>query len=158
MTDSTPQPPQPSAPGTAAVADFPPQGITAFLRFGAGEWMGLRSRFALGEDTAMAEGDEWHSSERGELVVAYLEPGAAEFPADSPGGLSVGTKGEPARRLLFAANGTFTGFNITPQFSWWRSVLPTNASKTKYPTSCNDTDLRRLPGNHFSMLSTILPK
>jgi len=108
MTDSTPQPPQPSAPGTAAVADFPPQGITAFLRFCAGEWMGLRSRFALGEDTAMAEGDEWHSSERGELVVAYLEPGAAEFPADSPGGLSVGTKGEPARRLLFAANGTFT--------------------------------------------------
>jgi hypothetical protein len=105
MTDPSNQPPGPPADGPA---DFPPQGITAFLRFCAGEWMGLRSRFALGEATAMAEGDEWHSSERGELVVAYLEPGGAAVPLDSPGGLSVGPKGEPARQLLFAANGTFT--------------------------------------------------
>jgi hypothetical protein len=113
MNESTPQPQEPSTPVTTAAAgatpgvanaDFPPQEITAFLRFCAGEWMGLRSRFELGEATAMAEGDEWHSSERGELVVAYLEPGRT----DSPGGLSVGAKGEQPRQLLFAANGDFT--------------------------------------------------
>jgi hypothetical protein len=113
MSDSTPAAKEPSTPVTtaapgaatgASAADFPPQEITAFLRFCAGEWMGLRSRFALGEATAMAEGDEWHSSERGELVVTYLEPGSA----DSPGGLSVGAKGEQPRQLLFAANGDFT--------------------------------------------------
>ncbi|MFU8884560.1 MAG: phycobiliprotein lyase [Cyanobacteriota bacterium] len=104
MTDPSNQPPGPPADGPAA---FPPQEISAFLRFCAGEWMALRSRFALAEAAVVAEGDEWHSSERGELVVAYLEPGGAECPVDSPGGLSVGPKGEPARRLLFAANGNF---------------------------------------------------
>ena len=114
MTDSTPPPREPSpavttaAPGAAGATDvdFPPQEITAFLRFCAGEWMGLRSRFALGEATAMAEGDEWHNSERGELVVAYLEPTRTD--SDSPGGLSVGAKGEQPRQLLFAANGDFS--------------------------------------------------
>jgi hypothetical protein len=112
MTHSSPAPRQPGPPAApapeqaAAAADFPPREIDAFLRFCAGEWMGLRSRFQLGE--AAAEGDEWHSSERGELVVAYLEPGAGGTGADSPGGLNVGAKGEPPSRLLFAAEGTFT--------------------------------------------------
>ena len=53
---------------------FPPQEIGDFLRFCAGEWMGLRSQFALAAVSAAAEldtedGDAWHSSERGELVV-----------------------------------------------------------------------------------------
>jgi len=113
MTEYTSHPQEPSQPAPATRAEtsppgadaaFPPQEIGAFLRFCAGEWMALRSRFALGEGTVMAEGDEWHSSERGDLVVAYLEPGSA----DSHGGLSVGGKGEPARRLLFAANGSFS--------------------------------------------------
>jgi hypothetical protein len=104
MTDPTPQLQQPSGPADAAAADFPPQEIGAFLRFCAGEWMGLRSRFALGEAAAaVAEGDEWHNSERGELVVAYLEPDVA----DSPGGLGVGPKGEAQRQLLFNGNGSF---------------------------------------------------
>jgi hypothetical protein len=114
MTDSTPARQQPGPAAAAAPepapaeADFPPQEIGAFLRFCAGEWMGLRSRFALGEATAMAEGDAWHSSERGELVVAYLEPGAGEGSAASPGGLSVGAKGEQPCRLLFSADGAFS--------------------------------------------------
>jgi hypothetical protein len=122
MNESTPQPQEPSTPGTtatpgAANADFPPQEITGFLRFCAGEWMALRSRFALGEATATAEGDEWHSSERAELVVAYLDPGTA----DSPGGLSVGSKGEQPSRLLFAANGHFTvGRNEGEQTGRWQ--------------------------------------
>jgi hypothetical protein len=84
---------------------FPPDSIEAFLRCCAGEWMSLRSRFALEQaaDARQGDGDEWHSSERGELVVLYLEPAAS----GSPGGLEVGAKGQPARRLLFAADGSF---------------------------------------------------
>jgi hypothetical protein len=85
-------------------APFPPQDIGAFLRFCAGEWMGLRSRFALDAGLEGENGDEWHSSERGELVVAYLEPSSA----DSPGGLSLGPKGEAPRQLLFTGDGNFT--------------------------------------------------
>lgn len=126
MTHSSPAPGQPGSPAAAApeqapaAADFPPREIGAFLRFCAGEWMGLRSRFQLGESTAMAEGDEWHSSERGELVVAYLEPGAGGTGADSAGGLEVGAKGEPPSRLLFAAEGSFTVHDGrgTRQGSW----------------------------------------
>jgi hypothetical protein len=96
----------PSSPSEAetVAAAFPPQEIGAFLRFCAGEWMGLRSRFALDAVLTGENGDEWHSSERGELVVAYLEPGDGE---DGPGGLSVGPRGEKPRHLLFAGDGSF---------------------------------------------------
>jgi hypothetical protein len=98
---------------------FPPATIEAFLRFCAGEWMGLRSRFALGEAMALDEGDAWHCSERGELVVAYLEPG--DGADDSPGGLSVGAKGEQPRRLLFSADGAFTVHDSQgPQQGRWQ--------------------------------------
>ena len=53
-------------------ATFPPATIEAFLRFCEGEWMSLRSRFQLGSDAEAGEGDEWHSSERGGLVVRYV--------------------------------------------------------------------------------------
>ena len=81
--------------------DFPPATIEAFLRSCAGEWMALRSRFAATDAAEAGDGDEWHTSERGELVVAFLEPGDAS----SIGGLSVGPKGEPPRQLLFGADG-----------------------------------------------------
>jgi hypothetical protein len=100
-TASTSQPPSPAEAGQPA--DFPPLEIGDFLRFCEGEWMGLRSRFALDAGLEGENGDEWHSSERGELVVVYLEPSSA----DSPGGLSLGPKGEPARQLLFAGDGSF---------------------------------------------------
>ena len=92
---------------------FPPQEIGDFLRFCAGEWMGLNSTFALDEPTALAaaddsttselEGDEWHTSERGELVVTYLEPQAG----GEPGGLSQGPKGGLPQQLLFHSDGSY---------------------------------------------------
>jgi hypothetical protein len=85
------------------LATFPPATIEAFLRFCAGEWMSLRSRFLLGSDAEAGEGDEWHSSERGELVVRYLEPSAS----GEPGGISVEPKDQAPRQLLFAADGSF---------------------------------------------------
>ena len=83
---------------------FPPEEIGAFLRHCAGEWMSLRSQFALGalgegNDDGDGEGDAWHSSERGELVVRYVE--------GNPGGLSVGPKDQAPRQLLFSADGSF---------------------------------------------------
>jgi hypothetical protein len=83
---------------------FPPQEIEAFLRYCAGEWMGLRSRFTLDTGLEGENGDEWHSSERGELLVTYLEPSSPS----APGGMSLGPKGEAPRQLLFAADGGFT--------------------------------------------------
>jgi hypothetical protein len=88
---------------------FPPQEIGDFLRFCAGEWMGLNSTFALNEPTALAaednapDGDEWHTSERGELVVTYLEPQAG----GEPGGLSQGPKGGLPQQLLFHSDGSY---------------------------------------------------
>jgi hypothetical protein len=90
---------------------FPPEEIGAFLRFCAGEWMSLRSEFALGASEAhapggeagAAEGDEWHSSERGELLVTFLEPTGGH----GPGGLRVGPRNSPQRDLHFQSDGRF---------------------------------------------------
>ena len=125
-----------SACDTAA---FPPDTIEAFLRFCAGEWMSLRSRFDLdgssngggGSEASEGDGDEWHSSERGELVVAYLEP------ADGgPGGLSVGPKGEPQRRLLFSGDG---GFSAADQRGSWQ-LWPDGS--LELVLSAGDTEVR----------------
>ena len=86
---------------SAASPAFPPDSIEAFLRFCEGEWMNLRSQFDLGEDTDGENGDEWHTSERGELVVTYRAHG------EGPGALSVGPKDGPQRELVFAGNGSF---------------------------------------------------
>jgi hypothetical protein len=95
---------EPSNESLTDSAPFPPREIGAFLRCCAGEWMGLRSRFALDAGLEGENGDEWHSSERGELLVAYLEPEAA----DAPGGLQVGPKdGSTTQELQFSADGSF---------------------------------------------------
>jgi len=103
----------------AAETAFPPATLEAFLRFCAGEWMSLRSRFELGEAAALAtpdgEGDEWHSSERGDLVVQFLEPGTT----GDRGGLSVGPKGEPPRQLLFTGDGRFSSGEAHGQWQLW---------------------------------------
>ena len=44
---------------------FPPADAAAFLGLCAGDWMSLRSSFEL----SSGGDDDWHSSERGELVV-----------------------------------------------------------------------------------------
>lgn len=99
---------------------FPPTSIAAFLRFSAGEWLSLRSRFALGVGALAAEppaadpnqmgdgpqdGEAWHSSERGELSIAYLNPDQD----GEPGGLGVSTKNTPGQRTLviFSSDGYF---------------------------------------------------
>ena len=99
---------------SAASPAFPPDSIEAFLRFCEGEWMNLRSQFDLGDDADGENGDEWHTSERGELVVTYLEEG------EGPGGLSVGPKGSTPRQLLFAGNGSFRsqGSGSTSEGRW----------------------------------------
>ena len=99
---------------SAANPAFPPDTLEAFLRLCEGEWMNLRSQFDLGDDADGENGDEWHTSERGELVVAYLAEG------DGPGGLSVGPKGTPPRQLLFAGSGSFRsqGAGSSSEGSW----------------------------------------
>jgi len=103
-----------TAANPADTPAFPPDSIEAFLRFCAGEWMSLRSRFELDTPDDAGEGDEWHSSERGELVVAYLEPAS-----EGPGGLSVGPKGEAMHQLLFAADGRFSAGERLGQWQLW---------------------------------------
>jgi hypothetical protein len=100
---------------SATSPDFPPATIEAFLRSCAGEWMALRSRFAPTDAAEAGDGDEWHTSERGELVVAFLEPGDAS----SVGGLSVGPKGEPPRRLLFSADGVLQAGDQRGRWLLW---------------------------------------
>ncbi len=86
---------------------FPPTDLESFLRLCAGEWLAVRSRFAL---LAGGEGSEetWHSAERGALVVAYRE----DESEGGPGGLLVtppdpeGTGAAP-QRIEFEAGGGF---------------------------------------------------
>ena len=108
---------------SSSQSTFPPEQIGAFLRLCAGEWMSLRSQFALGAFSATdinstedldEDGDAWHSSERGELVVAFLEPEAA----GGAGGLQVGPKdGVAQQQLHFDANG---GFRSGEQQGCWQ--------------------------------------
>jgi len=114
----------PATPG-----DFPPASIEGFLRFCAGEWMSLRSQLQLGiASDAAGEPDEhgepvsdnpeerWHSSERGELVMHYLE-------REGPGGLEVAAKRDgalqAATRLLFEADGRFHGDDADASAGTW---------------------------------------
>lgn len=100
------------------MTSFPPQDIRGFLTCCAGEWLALRSRFALdaadrsssGERTQLGDesGDIWHESERGELLVTYLEPQLE----GEPGGLAItppaaGHGRLPIRHLIFSASGRF---------------------------------------------------
>jgi hypothetical protein len=94
---------------------FPPATIEAFLRFCAGEWMGLRSRFALDAGLEGENGDEWHSSERGELLVAYLDP---EAPGE-PGGLRVGPKDAVPQQLHFSGDGSFSASDQQGRWQLW---------------------------------------
>ncbi|MFN5118535.1 MAG: phycobiliprotein lyase [Cyanobacteriota bacterium] len=96
--------PEAPQPGSESPAPFPPEDISAFLAFCAGEWLALRSRFALEQAEAATNGDEWHSSERGELQIRYLTP---EQSGD-PGGLEVMAPGADApHRISFGADGRF---------------------------------------------------
>ena len=76
---------------------FPPAEPSAFLSLCAGEWMSLRSSFEL----SAGGDDDWHSSERGELVVhfqAAQDGGLGQLQVIAPGGsttaLAFGREGE----------------------------------------------------------------
>jgi hypothetical protein len=123
-----------------AVSDFPPQDLRSFLEFCAGDWLSVRSSFALdaadrvaAADTAAgtaepaepeAPEESWHGARRGELAVTYLSP---EQEGD-PGGLEVtppaAGEGAPARRRLqFQAAGAFvswTGPERSQSVGSWR--------------------------------------
>ena len=66
---------------------FPPTDPAAFLALCAGEWMSLRSSFEL----SSGGDDAWHSSERGELLVAFSEPldeGLGQLQVSAPSGVA----------------------------------------------------------------------
>ncbi|MFO7630194.1 MAG: phycobiliprotein lyase [Prochlorococcaceae cyanobacterium] len=99
---------------------FPPQEIGAFLRFCAGEWMGLRSQFVLaaassGDAGDDADDDGWHSSERGELVVTFVEPDAH----GSAGSLRVAPKDGVAQQLHFSGDGGFCAGDQQGSWQLW---------------------------------------
>jgi hypothetical protein len=110
---------------SSSQSPFPPEQIGGFLRLCAGEWMSLRSQFALGAvsatDTGNTEdldedGDAWHSSERGELVVAFLESESA----GGAGGLQVGPKdGVAPQQLHFDADGSFRSGEQQGRWQLW---------------------------------------
>ncbi|MCS5692560.1 phycobiliprotein lyase [Cyanobium sp. FGCU-6] len=90
---------------------FPPNDIRGFLAFCAGEWLALRSTFLPGEleppsGEGEGDGDEWHSSERGELRIAYQEPSGA---AESGSLLITPPGGATRRRVTFSTDGRFDG-------------------------------------------------
>nr|WP_254216813.1 phycobiliprotein lyase [Synechococcus sp. CCY 9618] len=73
----------------------------------AGEWLSLRSCFRLEEPPAAAPEAEasWHSSERGDLKVAYLAPEEQ----GEPGGLEITPPAGGRHRLQFRPDGRFQG-------------------------------------------------
>ncbi|MFZ0406659.1 MAG: phycobiliprotein lyase [Cyanobium sp.] len=105
---------------------FPPADLPQFLRHCAGEWMSLRSQFDLGPISASdqhtdvsatdEQGDGWHTSERGELVVAFLEADGN----GGPGGLRFGHKdGGAPRQLSFDADGGFRSGDQQGRWQLW---------------------------------------
>jgi hypothetical protein len=121
-------------PMSEPTSAFPPETIGAFLRCCAGEWMSLRSQFSLAasldlgnldlaslEPAAPGEGETaleeaWHTSERVELVVSFLEPEDSA----SVGGLRVAAGGKGPAQLHFDHQGGFTasGGEGQSQGSW----------------------------------------
>jgi hypothetical protein len=92
---------------------YPPSDLPSFLRCCAGEWMSLRSRF----DLSSASGDDdWHSSERGDLVVEAL-PGQSD---DHLGSLVAGPKGaDHPRSLHFHSDGRFSSETEEGRWILW---------------------------------------
>jgi hypothetical protein len=144
MTESPSAQPQVAA---ASEADFPPQDPEQFLRLCAGEWMSLRSQFLLGlaaeaEAHGQAPNDDantndeasWHTSERGELVVQYLETAA-------PGGLQIAAKRDGAlqapTQLSFCDDGQFSS-STGAQGTW--TLWPDGS--LELVSQVGDTELR----------------
>ena len=90
---------------------FPPADAAAFLGLCAGEWMSLRSSF----DLSSGGDDDWHSSERGELVVRCAAPAdeaVGELVVTAPGGATTTLRFQ--RDGALAINGASAG-----QWRFW---------------------------------------
>ncbi|MFL0770631.1 MAG: phycobiliprotein lyase [Prochlorococcus sp.] len=74
---------------------FPPADLAEFLSLCVGEWMTLRSQFAVSDGD-----DEWHSSERSDLNVNLLPAEQGEI-----GGLAVRPQSGDLSSLLFVEDG-----------------------------------------------------
>ena len=84
---------------------FPPDTPDSFLTLCVGDWMSLRSLFALsGGD------DDWHTSERGELKVQSAPGQEAEI-----GQLEVSSTSGSVNSLHFAIDGRLTIQSVTQQ-------------------------------------------
>ena len=91
---------------------FPPADAAAFLGLCAGEWMSLRSSFEL----SSGGDDDWHSSERGELVVRFgeaVDEAEGELVVTAPGGAT--TTLRFFRDGALAIDGTATDQDGTPR-------------------------------------------
>lgn len=80
----------------AQTPTFPPADLGGFLSLCVGQWMTLRSQFAISDGD-----DEWHSSERGDMDVNLLPAGQGEI-----GGLEVQPHAGLLCNLLFVENGS----------------------------------------------------
>ncbi|MGB1416859.1 MAG: phycobiliprotein lyase [Synechococcus sp.] len=78
---------------------FPPADPAAFLSLCSGEWMSLRSGFEL----STAGDDDWHSSERGTVMVRSAPAEQGEL-----GRLSVEAPGGATTALVFDRDGGLT--------------------------------------------------
>ena len=90
---------------------FPPADAAAFIGLCAGEWMSLRSSFEL----SSGGDDDWHSSERGELLVRCGAPAdevEGELVVTAPGGATTTLRFQ--RDGALAINGASAG-----QWRFW---------------------------------------
>jgi len=87
-----PQPAPPAAPPPPATAGGEDQP----------DWTALLAQASAAEASA-AEEEAWHSSERGELRIAFLEPSAA----DLAGGLRITAPAGSVQELHFRSDGSF---------------------------------------------------
>lgn len=97
------------------VNGFPPEDISAFLAFCAGEWLTLRSRFLPPVDASEIDGEEWHQSERGELQVLHI---LSDRP-DHPGELLITPPIGSPRRLIFQPGGRFQADDCRGTWQLW---------------------------------------
>lgn len=97
--DAAASPPQPAtAPaGAGPVAAVPAPGPAADQP----DWAALLAQASASSAPAPEE-ESWHSSERGELRVAFLEP----LDADQAGGLRITAPGGAVQELRFRGDGT----------------------------------------------------
>ena len=137
---------------------FPPADPTAFLTLCAGEWMSLRSSFEL----SAGGDDEWHSSERGELVVRFEraeEGGLGQLQVTAPRFQPLASNRRDGHQRCRRGNGVWPDgsmeLNLLARMGWWcRSGSGSFCSRLRSTTAVDSqglplqgsfcTDIRRV--------------